>query len=87
MKGTGQSIEGLLLQLPKNERVVVKRLRMLIQDCLPKTKEEPKYGYGIPFYTRQRMICFIWPSIYRGLKRKEKPNGPTLLRLVFARVT
>lgn len=83
MKGTGQSVEGLLLQLPKNERVVVKRLRMLIQDCLPKTKEEPKYGYGIPFYTRQRMICFIWPSIYRGLKRKEKTKRTNLVTLGF----
>jgi hypothetical protein len=84
MKKTGHTVDEMLLQLPKNELAIVKRLRALIQECLPKAAEEPKYGYGIPFYTRKRMICFIWPSsIYWGLKRKEETKHTQLVTLGF----
>lgn len=44
------------------------RLRALILECLPKATE--KVSYGVPFYSRNRMICFIWPpSIFWGPKR------------------
>ena len=71
MKKAGLSIDQMLATLPKAELAIVNRLRSLITECLPKASEEPKYGVGVPFYVRNRMICFIWPSsVYWGLKRK-----------------
>ncbi len=71
MKKAGLSVEEMLEALPRAEQIIVKRLRALITECLPKASEEPKYGFGVPFYVRNRMICFIWPSsVYWGLKRK-----------------
>lgn len=64
-----KSVEELLQELPKVEQVVVKKLRSLVLECLPKATE--KLSYGAPFYTRNRMICFIWPpSIYWSPKQK-----------------
>lgn len=84
MKKTGRSVEEAILLLPKAEQAIVTRLRSLIIECLPKAKEEPKYGYGVPFYVRNRMICFIWPSsIYWGLKRKEEIKKTKLVTLGF----
>ena len=46
----------------------MKRLRSLILECLPKAEE--KVSYSVPFYRRNRMICFIWPpSIFWGPNR------------------
>lgn len=45
------------------------RLRSLILEYLPKATE--KVSYGVPFYSGQRMICFIWPpSVYWGPKKE-----------------
>lgn len=64
-----KSIEELLAELPKHEQVIVKKLRSLVLECLPKATE--KLSYGAPFYTRNRMICFIWPpSLYWSPKQK-----------------
>ncbi len=74
---TGKSVEEAIAALPRTEQVIVKRLRALVQESLPKAIEEPKYGYGVPFYTHHRMICFIWaPSMYRG-PQKQKNNHDT----------
>lgn len=65
----GKSVDELLQELPKEEQVVMKRLRSLVLECLPKATE--KLSYGAPFYTRNRMICFIWPpSLYWSPKQK-----------------
>jgi hypothetical protein len=62
-----KTVEEFLLTLPKEEQVIVKRLRALVQECLPKATE--KLNYGAPYYTNHRMICFIWPpSAYWGPK-------------------
>lgn len=64
-----KSLNELILELPKEEQVIVKKLRSLVLECLPKATE--KLSYGAPFYTRNRMICFIWPpSIYWSPKQK-----------------
>jgi len=74
---TGKSVEEAIAALPRTEQVIVKRLRALMQESLPKAIEEPKYGYGVPFYTHHRMICFIWaPSMYRS-PQKQKNNHDT----------
>ena len=84
MKKPGRTVEEAILLLPKPEQVIVKKLRALILECLPKASEEPKYGFGVPFYTRNRMICFIWPSsIYWGLKRTEEIKKTKLVTLGF----
>lgn len=58
-----KSVEEIILGLPKPEQLLVKRLRQLIQECLPKAEE--RNSYGVPFYRRYRMICFIWPPSIR----------------------
>lgn len=74
------NVEEFLLTLPKEESVIVKRLRALVKECLPKAQE--KLNYGAPYYTHHRMICFIWPpSAYWGPKRisdKLKDKGVSL---------
>jgi hypothetical protein len=63
-----KSADEIILSLPRKEQVIVKRLRALILDCLPRAEE--KVSYGVPFYRHNKMICFIWPpSILWGPKR------------------
>ncbi len=73
-----RTVDDIVDALPKNEQVIVKRLRSLVLECLPKAKE--KNTYGAPFYTHHRMICFIWPpSINWGDKKYTlKERGVTL---------
>src|SRR5690349_23856610 len=69
----GKNVDEAILSLPKSEMAIMRRLRALVQECLPKAIEESKYGWGVPFYTHHRMICFIWaPSIYWGSNQKKK---------------
>lgn len=53
------SVEELLVNLPKDEQLIVKKLRSIVLDCLPLAEE--KLNFGAPYYVRNRMICFIWP--------------------------
>lgn len=77
-----KSVEEMLLNLPRKERVLVDRLRTLVQECLPAATEKGYYGEGVPFYTHHRMICFIWPaSVFWGPKRTtetQKAKGVSL---------
>jgi hypothetical protein len=68
-KSQAKSVDEVIFSLPKNEQIIMKRLRSLILECLPKATE--KISYGVPFYSHNRMICFIWPpSIYWGPKKQ-----------------
>jgi hypothetical protein len=79
---SGKSVDEVIQSLPRNEQVIVKRLRALILECLPKAKE--KLSYGVPFYTGHRMICFIWPpSMYWGPKQKRDKNEEKGVSLGF----
>ncbi len=75
-----ESVDEVIMSLPRSEQVIVKRLRALILECLPKATE--KISYRVPFYKRHRMICFIWPpSIYWGPKKQwndKEEKGVTL---------
>lgn len=63
------SVDDLILSLPKEEQVLVRKLRALIIECLPKAEE--KLSFGAPFYSHHKMICFIWPpSLQWGVQRK-----------------
>ncbi len=54
-------IDQLIAALPRNEQVLVKKLRALVTECIPKAVEKAYEGQAMPFYTRNRLICFIWP--------------------------
>lgn len=68
-----KSVEEILPGLLPWERKIVQRLRALVLECLPKATE--KLSYGVPFYSHNRMICFIWPPSItwdpQQLKKKE----------------
>ena len=72
----------MIMNLPKDEQVIVKRLRSLIVECLPAATEKEYYGEGVPFYSHHRQICFIWPaSVFWGPKRTleiQKGKGVSL---------
>ena len=54
------SIGEFLDYLPKNEFAIVEELRNLVYECIPDVKE--KLSYNVPFFRRNRNICFIWPA-------------------------
>ena len=54
-------IDQLIAALPRNEQGLVKRLRALVTECIPQAVEKAYEGLCMPFYTRNRLICFIWP--------------------------
>jgi hypothetical protein len=65
-----KSVDEVIMNLPRVEQLIVRRLRALILECLPHVTE--KNSYGVPFYTRNRMMLFIWPpSIYWGPKKEQ----------------
>lgn len=68
-----KSVEEILPGLLPWERKIVQRLRALVLECLPKATE--KLSYGVPFYSHNRMICFVWPPSItwdpQQLKKKE----------------
>jgi len=71
-----KSIDEIILELPKSEQAIVKRLRALILDCLPSAIEKNNFGEpyderGHVLYSRHRMICYIWPSSFAHGKLKE----------------
>jgi hypothetical protein len=70
MARNSKSFEEALIGLPRAEQVIVKRLRALITECIPKATEQVYYDVNIPFYRHNRLICFIWPaSIFWGKNR------------------
>lgn len=75
-------VDEAMVRLPRQERIMVQRLRALVRECLPKASEQAYYGLGVPFYRHHRLICFIWPySIYWGPKNSstvKRANGVTL---------
>jgi hypothetical protein len=56
------SVEEMIMSLPGDEQAIVKRLRNLVLESLPKAKEAPYYGLGVPYYSRRRQICYIFPA-------------------------
>jgi hypothetical protein len=77
-----KSVDEVILSLPRNEQMIVKRLRALALECLPQATE--KQNYGAPYYTRHRLICFIWPpSLYWGSKKRQNENDKKGVTLGF----
>jgi hypothetical protein len=57
-----KTVDEMILYLPVEERAIVKRLRDLVLECLPLATERPYYGLGVPYYSRHRQICYIFPT-------------------------
>lgn len=77
-----KTVDEMIMNLPKMEQIMTKRLRALVMECLPMATEKAYYGEGVPFYTHHRMICFIWPASSAWGPRKtsesSKDNGVAL---------
>lgn len=75
-------VDQMIENLPRYEQVTVKRLRALVMECIPQATEKAYYDWRIPFYTRNRLICFIWPpsaSVESATDHeKQKSKGVTL---------
>src|ERR1044072_3614848 len=75
-------VDQMIANLPRDERVLVERLRALVMECIPQATEKAYYDWRVPFYTRNRLICFIWPpsaSMEPGADHeKQKSKGVTL---------
>jgi hypothetical protein len=54
-------IDEMIATLPRDEQVLVKKLRALVTECIPQATEKAYKDMVMPFYTRNRLICFIWP--------------------------
>jgi hypothetical protein len=53
--------------LPREENLIFHSLRNVILETEPRLIE--KMNYGVPYFVRNRMVCFIWPV--------SAPNAPT----------
>lgn len=68
--------------LPREERIISERLRQLILEADPKLIE--KFNYWVPYYVRNKMVCFIWPvSAPNAPKAKNQTDGGTIVSLGF----
>lgn len=54
-------VDQLIDKLPQDERRIVKRLRALVRECIPEATEKAYAGIAMPFYSRNRLICYILP--------------------------
>ena len=55
-----QSVGQLLGFLPEDQLAVVEPLRDLVFETVPGIVE--KLSFNVPFYSRHKGICFIWPG-------------------------
>jgi len=75
-------IDEMIATLPRDEQVLVKRLRALVTECIPQATEKTYKDMVMPFYTRNRLICFIWPPSAlwepNADREKQKTKGVAL---------
>src|SRR5687768_7552647 len=71
-----QDIEAFVDNLPKDEQVILKRLRGLILQTDPRIRET--LSYGVPYFSRYRRLFFLWPasSVPCSDHRKQAPPPP-----------
>lgn len=58
-----QTVEDFIGGLPKDEQLLASHLRTMILDMDPRIQE--KLSYGVPYFSRHRRICFVWPASAR----------------------
>ncbi|TNE73078.1 DUF1801 domain-containing protein [bacterium] len=54
------SVQDCLNYIPEHERELVVHLRKLILATIPEITE--KLSYNVPYYFRNKRLCFIWPG-------------------------
>lgn len=63
-----RTIEEFLEFLPEDEYIITSYLRSIVFELIPEVQE--KLRYQVPFYSRHKNICFIWPgSVLWGKQR------------------
>ena len=68
--------------LPREEKVIFKYLRDFVLETEPRLIESK--SYGVPYYSRNKRICFIWPvSAPDAPKAKRQKDDGTLVSLGF----
>ena len=75
-------IDEMIAALPREEQVLVKKLRALVIECIPHATEKAYKDLAMPFYTRNRLICFISPPSTNWKtnadREKQKTKGVSL---------
>jgi hypothetical protein len=67
-----------LQALPREERLITQRLREIVLETEPRLVE--KMNYRVPYYIRNKQICFIWPiSAPDAPKAKNQKADGTLV--------
>jgi len=66
-------VNDFIINLPKEERVIVAKLRNLLIETEPRFRE--KLSCGVPCFSRNRRVCFIWPA--------SAPLGPKNAKVLF----
>ncbi|MEP2671614.1 MAG: DUF1801 domain-containing protein [Cyclobacteriaceae bacterium] len=69
-----RSFDEILLGLPRAEQILVKRLRTLILECIPKATEHVYDDADFPFYRHNKLICYICPASM--VWKKSSPETP-----------
>lgn len=68
--------------LPKEEKLIFQHLRGFVLEIEPRLIETK--SYGVPYYSRNKRICFIWPvSAPDAPKAKNQKDEGTLVSLGF----
>ena len=78
-------VDEMIASLPRDEKIIVNRLRALVTECIPKATEKAYYGLGVPFYSHNKLICFIWPPsvVWDTSGKKKEPRNPKGVSLGF----
>jgi hypothetical protein len=66
-------VNEFIINLPRAERIIVSRLRDLLFETEPRFRE--KLSYGVPYFSRNRRVCFLWPA--------SAPLGPTSAKVAL----
>lgn len=69
-----QAVEDFVDDLPREERLITRRLRTLILETDPAIKE--KLSYGVPYFSRNRRLFFLWPGSHPGLSKDKDRDQP-----------
>lgn len=69
-----QDVEEFIENLPRDERVILKRLRALIIQAEPRITE--RLNYGVPYFSRHKRLFFLWPASAVPCGEKYNPPPP-----------
>jgi len=68
-----ENVEDFIVNRPSDERAIVYTLRTLLFELEPRFREN--LSYGVPYYSRNRRVCFIWPC--------SAPQRPRIAKVSF----